>query len=69
MALFGLFGKKDEAAELKKLVGKATAKFGPPENRRGALEKLAEMKTADSLAGLMQRFKTSRTRYGGPPRI
>lgn len=56
MALFGLFGKKDDAAEIKKLTAKATAKFGPPENRQGALQKLFEMKTAESLSAMLQRF-------------
>jgi HEAT repeat protein len=57
MGLFGgLFGKKDEASEIKKLVHKATAKFGPPENRAGALQSLVELGTPDALGALCQRF-------------
>jgi len=56
MALFGLFGKKDEAAELKKLATKATAKFGPPENRVGALAELRKLGTPDALGVMLQRF-------------
>lgn len=57
MALFGLFGKKDPAVEIKKLTAKATQKFGPPDVRARALEQLREMDTAESLAALCQRFE------------
>ena len=57
MGLFdGLFGKKDPAAEVKKLLAKATQKFGPPENRQEALQRLVELGTSDALAALAQRF-------------
>lgn len=56
MALFGLFGKKDDAAEIKRLVAKATAKFGPKENRQAALERLNAIGTAESVTGLLSRF-------------
>jgi HEAT repeat protein len=56
MALFGLFGKKDPAAEAKKLVAKATQKFGPKENRQEALEKLRDLDAPEGWAGLLQRF-------------
>lgn len=56
MALFGLFGKKDDATELKKLTQKVLQKFGPPENRQKALEQLRDLGTDDALFALMQRF-------------
>jgi HEAT repeat protein len=56
MALFGLFGKKDDAAEVKKQITKATAKFGPPENRQGALTRLNEIRSPEAFAGMLQRF-------------
>jgi len=56
MALFGLFGKKDVNEEVKKLLAKATAKFGPPEGREGALMRLHEIGTPEALSALLQRF-------------
>ena len=56
MALFGLFGKKDDGAAIKKLVSRLTQKFGPPEDRQAAADKLFEMKTPEALTGLLQRF-------------
>jgi hypothetical protein len=56
MALFGLFGKKDDTAEIKKLTAKATAKFGPKENRFDALSRLNELKSPEALTGLLQRY-------------
>ena len=56
MALFGLFGKKDDASEIKKLQTKATAKFGPKENRQDALQRLASMNSPEALSAMLQRF-------------
>jgi HEAT repeat protein len=56
MALFGLFGKKDDGAAIKKTVAKLTQKYGPPEERQAAAEKLVEMGTPEALTGLLQRF-------------
>jgi HEAT repeat protein len=56
MALFGLFGKRDDAAAVKKLVSKVTQKFGPPEDRQAAAERLASLGTAEGYSGLLQRF-------------
>lgn len=56
MALFGLFGKKGSPEEIKKLEKKATAKFGPPENRAKALEELRDVASPAAYAALMQRF-------------
>lgn len=57
MALFGLFGKKDHAEEVRRLVSKTVQKFGPPENRTKALEQLRELGTPEALSGLLQRFE------------
>jgi hypothetical protein len=57
MALWdGWFGRKDEAAEVRRLAPKAVAKFGPPENRREALEKLVALGSPEALTALLQRF-------------
>jgi len=56
MALFGLFGRKDDPAAIKRLVDKATKKYGPPENRQEALEALRDLGTPEALTGLLQRF-------------
>ena len=57
MALWdGLFGKKDHAGEVKKLVTKATQKFGPPENRQEALQRLVALGTPEALEGMLARF-------------
>jgi HEAT repeat protein len=57
MGLFdGLFGKKDEGAEIRKLLGRTKEKFGPAENRQKALEQLIELGSPEALAALCQRF-------------
>lgn len=56
MALFGLFGKKDDASEIKKLQAKVMQKFGPPENRQRALEQLRDIGTNEAFLALLQRF-------------
>jgi hypothetical protein len=56
MPLFGLFSKKDDAAEIRKLTKKVQEKFGPPETRQKALQQLRDLGTADAYLALMQRF-------------
>jgi hypothetical protein len=57
MALWdGWFGRRDSGAEVRRLSAKATAKFGPPENRREALQKLVDLGTPEALSALLQRF-------------
>jgi HEAT repeat protein len=57
MALWdGWFGRRDSAAQVRGLASKAVAKFGPPENRREALEKLIDLGTPEAFAALLQRF-------------
>lgn len=56
MALFGLFGSKDQAEVIKRLQTKATKKFGPTENRVRALDELRVMDTPEALTAMLQRF-------------
>lgn len=58
MALFGLFGSRQEREQgaLRKLAKKVTERYGPPENRQRAIEQLGEMGTPDALATLCLRF-------------
>ena len=58
MGLFGLFGSKEERdkATLRKLAKKLTERYGPPENRQGAISQLGEMGTPEALETLCLRF-------------
>ncbi len=58
MALFGLFGSKEERerSALRKLAKKITERYGPPENRQKAMDQLASMGTPAALATLCLRF-------------
>src|SRR5215208_2681578 len=58
MGLFGLFGSKEERekATLRKLAKKLTERYGPPENRQGAITQLGEMGTPEALETLCVRF-------------
>jgi hypothetical protein len=58
MGIFDLFGSatEREQARLRKLARKVTEKYGPPENRQGAIEQLAEMGTPAALKTLCLRF-------------
>jgi HEAT repeat protein len=58
MALFGLFGSKEERerSALRKLAKKVTERYGPPENRQKAIEQLANMGTPAALSTLCLRF-------------
>jgi hypothetical protein len=58
MALFGLFGSKEEREQnaLKKLSRKVTEKFGPPENRQKAIDQLRDLGTPEALGTLCLRF-------------
>ncbi len=42
--------------KLQRLQKKMMEKFGPPENRQGAIEELGEMKTPESIGALLMRF-------------
>ena len=58
MALFGLFGSKEERAKgaLRKLEKKVTERYGPPENRQKAMQQLSDLGTPEALRTLCQRF-------------
>ena len=58
MALFGLFGTKEERerSSLKKLARKVTEKYGPPENRQKAIEQLGQLGTPGAYETLCLRF-------------
>lgn len=58
MALFGLFGSREEREKsaLKKLAKKITERYGPPENRQKAIEQLGDLGTPEALATLCLRF-------------
>jgi hypothetical protein len=58
MALFGLFGSKEEREQnaLRKLAKKVTERYGPPENRQKAIAQLGEMGTPGALSTLCLRF-------------
>src|SRR3954469_25762443 len=42
--------------KLQRLQKKMMEKFGPPENRQGAIEELGEMKTEESVSALLMRY-------------
>ncbi len=58
MALFGLFGSKEEREKsaLQKLAKKLTERYGPPENRQKAIAQLGEQGTPAALETLCLRF-------------
>ena len=58
MALFGMFGSKEEREQsaLRKLGRKVTEKYGPPENRQKAIDQLCDLGTPGALATLCLRF-------------
>lgn len=58
MALFGLFGSREEREreQLAKLGRKLTEKYGPPENRQKVIEQLRDLGTPGALGTLCLRF-------------
>jgi HEAT repeat protein len=58
LELLGIGGSKDEreARSVRKLQKKATEKYGPKENRQGAIEELGEMRTARAVEALLMRY-------------
>src|SRR3989442_2650018 len=56
--LLGIGGSKEERAarSVAKLQKKATEKYGPPENRQGAIEELGEMRTPRAIEALLMRY-------------
>src|SRR4051812_7538261 len=56
--LLGIGGSKDEreARSVRKLQKKAVEKYGPKENRQGAIEELGEMRTPRAVEALLMRY-------------
>src|SRR3954471_21516934 len=54
----GIGGSREEREErgIRKLQKKATEKFGPPENRQGAIEELGKMRSARAVEALLMRY-------------
>ncbi len=54
----GIGGSKEEREErgIRKLQKKAMEKFGPPENRQGAIEELGKMRSARAIDALLMRY-------------
>jgi HEAT repeat protein len=54
----GIGGSKEEreARSVAKLQKKATEKYGPPENRQGAIEELGAMRTPRAIEALLMRY-------------
>jgi hypothetical protein len=54
----GIGGSKDEREErgIRKLQKKTMEKFGPPENRQGAIEELGKMRSARAIEALLMRY-------------
>jgi hypothetical protein len=56
MALFGLFGKKSEDSQLRKLAERATKKHAQAVDRWEAIQTLARMGTSEAVEALLPRF-------------
>src|SRR5256714_15247043 len=56
--LLGIGGSKEErqARSVAKLQKKATEKYGPKENRQGAIEELGELRTPRAVEALLMRY-------------
>jgi HEAT repeat protein len=54
----GIGGSKDEREErgIRKLQKKTMEKFGPPENRQGAIEELGKIRSARAIEALLMRY-------------
>jgi len=56
MGILDLIGLGGPEGKLRRLQKKATEKFGPPENRQGAIEELGELKTEEAVDALLMRY-------------
>ena len=58
LELFGIGGSKEEreARSVRKLQKKAIEKYGPKENRQGAIEELGELRTPRAVEALLMRY-------------
>jgi hypothetical protein len=55
MGIFDFLSGSPEK-RIKSLQKKATEKYGPPENRQAAIDKLLDMKTPEAISALLMRF-------------
>jgi HEAT repeat protein len=56
MGLFDMLGIGGPEAKVRRLQKKAMEKFGPPENRQGAIEELGGLKTEAAIDALLTRY-------------
>src|SRR3954447_1564810 len=56
MGLMDLIGMGGPEGKIRRLSKKSMEKFGPPENRQGAIEELGAMKTEEALDALLLRY-------------
>src|SRR6266850_6119727 len=58
LELLGIGGSKDEreARSVRKLQKKTIEKYGPKENRQGAIEELGELRTPRAVEALLMRY-------------
>ncbi|HYY51759.1 MAG TPA: HEAT repeat domain-containing protein, partial [Myxococcales bacterium] len=56
MGLLDLIGLGGPEGKVRRLQKKATTKFGPPENRQGAIEELGALKTEAAIDALLTRY-------------
>ena len=56
MALFGLFGKKDEGSALRKLAARAGKRRGQAADRWEAIDTLCRMRSREGVEALLPRF-------------
>jgi HEAT repeat protein len=56
MGLLDMIGLGGPAGKVRRLQKKATTKFGPPENRQGAIEELGALKTEAAVEALLTRY-------------
>ena len=56
MGLLDIIGLGGPEGKLRRLSKKSMEKFGPPENRQGAIEELGALKTEAALEALLQRY-------------
>jgi len=56
MGLLDMLGMGGPEAKVRRLQKKAMQKFGPAENRQGAIEELGELKTEAAIDALLSRY-------------
>lgn len=56
MGILDMIGLGGPEGKIRRLAKKSQEKFGPPENRQGAIEELGELKTEPAIEALLQRY-------------